>query len=95
VSNEGRKNVHDDPRSGRPSVVNEDLVRAVVEKIKENRRFTISSLSLYVPEISWSPLHKIVSDILRFQKLCSHWLLKPLTEEYKMKRQASVLTFLT
>ena len=27
--NEGCENVHDDPRSGRPSVVNEDLVRAV------------------------------------------------------------------
>ena len=37
--------MHDDPRSGRPSVVNEDLVRAVEEKIRENRRFTITSLS--------------------------------------------------
>jgi len=43
--NEGRDNVHDDTRSGRPSVVNKDLVRAVEEKIRENRRFTITSLS--------------------------------------------------
>jgi len=35
--NEGRENVHDDLRSGRPSVVNEDLVRAVEGKIRENR----------------------------------------------------------
>jgi transposase len=35
--NEGRENVHDDPWSGRPSVVNEDLVRAVEEKIREKR----------------------------------------------------------
>jgi transposase len=34
--NEGRENVQDDPRSGRPSVVNEDLMRAVEEKIQEN-----------------------------------------------------------
>ena len=27
--NEGRENMHDDPRSGRPSLVNEDLVRVV------------------------------------------------------------------
>ena len=27
--NEARENVHDDTRSGRPSVVNEDLVPAV------------------------------------------------------------------
>ena len=33
--NEGRENVHDDPRRGRPSVVNEDLVRAFEEKIRE------------------------------------------------------------
>jgi transposase len=31
--NEGRENVHDDPRSGRPSVVNEDLLRTLKEKI--------------------------------------------------------------
>jgi len=35
--NEGRENVHDDPRNGLPSVVNEDLVRAVEGKIRENR----------------------------------------------------------
>jgi hypothetical protein len=46
---EGRGNVHDDPRSRRPPVVKEDLARAVEEKIQENRRFTISSLSLHFP----------------------------------------------
>jgi len=35
--NEGRENVNDDPRSGRPSVVSEDMVRAFEEKIRENR----------------------------------------------------------
>jgi hypothetical protein len=60
-----RENVHDDPRSGRPPVVNEDLVRAVEEKIQENRRFNISSLSLHFPQISRSLLLAIVSDKLR------------------------------
>ena len=32
---EGRENVHDEERSGRPSLVNDDLVRAVEEKIME------------------------------------------------------------
>jgi hypothetical protein len=81
--------VHDDPWSGRLSVVNEDLVRAVEEKIQENRRFTISSLSMHLPQISRSLLHKTVSDKLRFQKLCSHKVPKLLTEEHKMKQQAS------
>jgi transposase len=39
---EGHEMVHDDRRSGRPSVVNEDLVRAVEGKIQDNRLFTIS-----------------------------------------------------
>jgi transposase len=34
--NEGHENVHDDPQSSRPSVVNEHLVQAVEEKIQEN-----------------------------------------------------------
>jgi hypothetical protein len=50
--NDELENVHADPRSGRLSVVNEDLVRAVEEKIKENRRFTILSLFLHFPQIS-------------------------------------------
>jgi hypothetical protein len=32
--NEGRENVHDDLRSSRPSVVNEDLIHAVEERFK-------------------------------------------------------------
>jgi len=93
--NEGCKNVHNDPRSGRPSVVNEDLVRAVEENIRENRRFTITLLSLHFPQISWSLLHEIVSDELKFWKLCARWVPKMLTEEHKLKRQASALDFLT
>jgi hypothetical protein len=45
--NEGRENEHDDPWSDRLSVVNEDLVRAVEEKIQEIRLFTILSLFLH------------------------------------------------
>ena len=50
--NEGRDNVHDEPRSGRPSVVSDDLVGAVEAKVCEDRRFTISSLSLHFQQIS-------------------------------------------
>jgi len=47
--NEGRENVHDDVRSGRPSSVNDDLVRKVNESVRDDRRFTISDLSLHFP----------------------------------------------
>ena len=50
--NEGRENVHDEARSGRPSLVNDDLVRKVNERVRDDRRFTISYLSLHFPQIS-------------------------------------------
>ena len=55
--NEGRENVHDEARSGRPSLVNDDLVRKVNE-----RRFTISDLSLHFPQISSTLLYDTVSS---------------------------------
>jgi transposase len=84
--NEGRENAHDDPRSSRLSMVNEDLMHAVEEKIQENRQFTISSFSLHFPQLSQSLLNKIVYDKLRFRKLCSRWVPKMLTDEHKMKQ---------
>ena len=50
--NEGRENVHDEARSGRPSLANDDLVRKVNEKVRGGRRLTISDLSLHFPQIS-------------------------------------------
>ena len=48
--NEGQENVHDEARSGRPSLVN-DLVHKVNERVRDNRLFTISDLSLHFPQI--------------------------------------------
>jgi len=50
--NEGRENVHDEARSGRPSLVNDDLVRKVNKRVHDDRLFTISDLSLFFPQIS-------------------------------------------
>jgi transposase len=44
---EGRTNVHDDDRSGRPSLVTADLPLQIKEKIRENRRFTMSELGTH------------------------------------------------
>jgi len=93
--NEGHKNVYDDLWSGRLSVVNEDLVRAFEEKIRDNRRFTITSLSLHFPQISWSLLHQIVSVRVKFQKMYANCVLKMLTDEHKLEQQARTLDFLT
>ena len=50
--NEGRENVHDEARSGRTSLVSDDLVRKVNERVRDDRRFTVSDLSLHFPQIS-------------------------------------------
>jgi len=47
--NEGRENVHDEVRIGRPSLVNDDLVRKVNERVRNDRRLTICDLSLHFP----------------------------------------------
>ena len=60
--NEGRENVHDEARSERPSLVNDDLVRKVNERVRDDRRFTISDLSLHFPHISRTLLYDIVSS---------------------------------
>jgi hypothetical protein len=93
--NEGRENVHDEARSGWPSVGNDDLVRAVDSKVHEDRWFTISSLSLHFPQISRTILYETVSDCLNYRKLCSRRVPKMLSEEHKTKRAGSALTFLT
>ena len=58
--NEGPENVHDEARSGRPSLVNDDLVRKVFERVGDDRRFTISDLSLHFPQISRTLLYSTI-----------------------------------
>jgi len=60
--NEGRENVHDEVRSGRPSLVNDDLVRRVNERVRDDRRFTISDLFLHFPQISRTLLYDILNS---------------------------------
>ena len=60
--NEGGENVHDEARSGRPSLVNDDLLRKVNERVRDDRLFTISDLSLHFPHISRTLLYDTVSS---------------------------------
>jgi len=62
ISNEGRENVHDEARSGRLSLVNEDLVCKFNERVRDGRRFTISDMSLHLPQISRTLVYDIVSS---------------------------------
>jgi len=61
---EGREMLHDKARSGCPSLVNDYLVRNVNERVRDDRRFTISDLSPHFPHISRTLLYDIVSSHL-------------------------------
>ena len=50
--NEGREKAHDEAQIVRPSLVNDDLVRKVNERVCDDRRFTVSYLSLHFRKIS-------------------------------------------
>jgi [histone H3]-lysine36 N-dimethyltransferase SETMAR len=91
----GRTNVHDEERSGRPSVVTDDLVGKIDEKIRDNRRFTISQLSEEFPQISRTVLYEVVSERLGYRKFCARWVPKILSETHKTQRMTAALDFLT
>jgi hypothetical protein len=55
---------------GWPSVVSDDLVQSVDQKINERQRFTISELSCKFPQISHTVLYKITTVRLGYHKFC-------------------------
>ncbi|GBM32492.1 hypothetical protein AVEN_156589-1 [Araneus ventricosus] len=61
-------NVHDEERSGLPSVSTEGWVQKVEGKVRDNRRFTISSLSNKFPQVSRSVLYGFVTEHLNYRK---------------------------
>uniref|UniRef100_A0A670Y7B2 Mos1 transposase HTH domain-containing protein n=1 Tax=Pseudonaja textilis TaxID=8673 RepID=A0A670Y7B2_PSETE len=90
----GRTNVHDEQLSGRPSILTDELVTKVDDNICENRRFTVTELSLSFPQISHSLLHEIVTQKLGYHKFCARWVSKILTENHMSRCMAASLTFL-
>jgi len=60
--NEGRENVQDEARSGRPFFMKDNLVWKVNERVHNDRHFTISDPSFHFPQISRTLLYAIVSN---------------------------------
>src|SRR5215469_6009725 len=79
---EGRTNVHDEERSGRPSVITDDVVEKVNTTIRGNHCFTISELSLEFPQVLRSVIYDIVTEKLGYKKPCARWVPKILTKEH-------------
>ncbi|KAL4118897.1 hypothetical protein QTP88_011778 [Uroleucon formosanum] len=79
----GRTNIHDEARSGRPSV-SDNLQEQVESELREDRRVTVRELEekLQIPK---SLLHRIISD-LGYRKCSARWVPKMLTEDHKRQR---------
>lgn len=65
--NDGRTDVHDEEVLGHKSVA---LLQRVDEMIRENRRFTITGLSVKFPEVSRSSFYSIATEYLGYRTLC-------------------------
>jgi transposase len=74
---DGRTNVHDEERSGRPSVVSDD------QKICERRRFTISELLCEFAQISRTVFYEIIIVRLGYHKFHATWIPKMLMGAHK------------
>ncbi|UYV62545.1 OGG1 [Cordylochernes scorpioides] len=71
--NEGRINVHDEQRSGRPSLP-ESTVARIDEMVRANRRITLEEIEDGLNEdCSHFSVHKIVSETLGYRKVTARW----------------------
>ena len=59
--------MHDEERSGNSSIITDDLVELVGERIMENRRFTSTELSSHFPLLVAQNCHgaPVVQEIVR------------------------------
>ena len=90
---DGRENVYDESLSGRSLVITDNLVNAMGEKIREERRFTIPALDLEFQNVGITNLHKILYEKLKFHKFCARRVPRLLIEEQKLKRMACDFDF--
>jgi [histone H3]-lysine36 N-dimethyltransferase SETMAR len=92
---DGRTEVHDEARSGRPSIITDEVVDAVQTKILTDRRIKISELCIDFPDVSRGTIFEIVKNCLGYKKLCARWVPKMLTADHLTKRMAASLELLT
>ncbi|UYV81674.1 hypothetical protein LAZ67_20001933, partial [Cordylochernes scorpioides] len=95
---EGRQNVHDDERSGRPVTATDNAAVATVRNVMEaDRRVTIDEIMIRMPpgiKIGRSSIGTIMSDVLKFRKVCARWVPRLLSENHKQQRMEAARAFL-
>lgn len=90
----GRTSVHDDQRSGRPSIVTDEIVEKIENALRDDRRVTVDELSAMFPQISRSLLHETITETLGYRKLSARWVPKRLTDQHKLNRVEAGQEFL-
>jgi len=63
---EGRTDVHDEQRSGRPSLISDDLLQDIEGEIRANQCVTIIELHHIIPEVSKTTIHEAVTEKLGY-----------------------------
>ncbi|UYV63079.1 hypothetical protein LAZ67_2003071 [Cordylochernes scorpioides] len=95
---EGRQNVHDDERSGRPVTATDNAAVAAVRNVVEaDRRVTIDEIMIRLPpgiEIGRSSIGTIMPDVLNFRKVCARWVPRLLSEFDKLQWMETARAFL-
>ncbi|KAG5319567.1 MOS1T transposase, partial [Pseudoatta argentina] len=90
----GRTSVYDDQRSGRPSILTDDIVEKIENALRDDRRLTVDELSAMFPQIFRSLLHETITETLGYRKLSARWVPKQLTDQHKLNRVEAGQEFL-
>ena len=83
---EGREDVHDDPRSGRPvSEMTAENIELVRQAINNDPHSTYDEI-MAETYLSYGTIERIIHDCLKLRKLTSRWVPCRLTDEQKQQR---------
>ena len=70
---EGKENIKDDQRSGRPSVVTSSHVAAVKQLLDNDRRITIRDI-VAKTDYSYGTVSGIIHNQLNMRRICARWI---------------------
>ena len=77
---DGGTDVHDEGGQERHSIVTDELVQKVEQRLRGKSLFTISELSEEFPQTSRATLYRIVTDRLVYHTFRARWVPKQLTD---------------
>lgn len=80
---EGKEDLDDEPRSGRPaSAHSDDLVTKLEAAVREDRRITVRQLSDALG-VSTGSVHSMLTEKIGMRKVCAKWVPHILTEDQR------------